>query len=265
VTDRQANQAEAPSGQSSRNESSTGTWMLVFDLDGTLINSTIDLCNSVNAALRFVGKGPLPQDAVARFVGDGAAMLVRRALHASDSHRPLPEDAAGRERMFEEAFAFFLRHYREHKLDNTFVYPGVLEALEQIRSRHSTLPMAVLTNKPVNPSREICAALGLSPYFFANYGGNSFGTKKPDPEGLLTLMSEARVLLGNPDVEQTPPEGVIMIGDSGVDVLTARAAGARCLGCSYGLSPEALVAAEPDWIVDSATEWLGVLDFETRL
>ena len=248
-----------PSSNQRRSGIGARPWLLIFDLDGTLIDSSVDLCNSVNAALSFVGKPPLPQDAVARFVGDGAAMLVRRALQASEDHPSLSEDPSLRETIFETAFAHFLSHYREHKLDNTRLYPGVLESLEQIRGRNPDLPMAVLTNKPVNPSRQICAALGIAPYFFANYGGNSFATKKPDPEGLLALVSEARALSNDADPDHTPPEGVIMVGDSGVDVQTARAAGARCLGCTYGLAPDTLLAAGPDWTVDSAADWPNAL------
>ena len=117
--------------------------------------------------------------------------------------------------------------------------------------------MAVLTNKPVNPSREICAHFGLDRYFFQIYGGNSFHTKKPDPSGLRTLMVEASALGGacNPI---TPGE-TVMIGDSEVDILTARNCGARAIGCSYGLAPQSLAAAAPDAIVDSAMEWVAAL------
>ncbi len=167
--------------------------LVVFDLDGTLINSSLDLCNSVNAAMQGVGKGTLPNAVIATYIGDGAAMLVRRALGDPgdlDAANPSAGDA-----LFHRAFEFFLEHYREHKLDNTRCYDGVLDSLRAIRERNPQLPMAVLTNKPVNPSRQICDALALSPFFFQNYGGNSFTTKKPDPEGLLTLMREAQELL----------------------------------------------------------------------
>src|ERR1700761_4820869 len=102
--------------------------------------------------------------------------------------------------------------------------------------------MAVLTNKPVTPSRQICEALELAPFFFQNYGGNSFTTKKPDPEGLLTLMREADELLGERDggAPRLQPSEVVMIGDSDVDVLTARRVGARAIGCLFGLAPHSL-------------------------
>ena len=116
--------------------------------------------------------------------------------------------------------------------------------------------MAVLTNKPVNPSREICSALGLAPFFFQNYGGNSFATKKPDPIGLLTLIAEASSLLDS----TIQPEETEMIGDSDIDVLTARRCGAKSVGCTFGLAPLALAAANPDALVDHPSEWQAALE-----
>jgi len=236
------------------------TRLVVFDLDGTLINSSLDLCNAVNAALEHVGKSPLPNELIATYIGDGAAMLVRRALGDpgdADSGRHKAEG----EVLFERAFHHFLEFYREHKLDNTHCYPGVLEALREIRKRRPLLPMAVLTNKPVIPSHGICDALGLTPYFFQNYGGNSFATKKPDPEGLLTLIAEASAALRHEDhsAASIDPADVVMVGDSDVDVLTARRIGARTIGCGFGLAPAALELAKPDVIVQSASEWIAAL------
>jgi phosphoglycolate phosphatase len=223
---------------------------LVFDLDGTLIDSSLDLCNSVNAALLHVDKALLPNDLIASYIGDGAAMLVRRALgDQGDLDALAPNDD-----LFHQTFQYFLEYYRAHKLDNTHCYDGVLEALNGIRTRKPALPMAVLTNKPVIPSREICKALGLAPFFFQNYGGNSFHSKKPDPEGLNTLIAEARALV--PDLQ---PADVVMIGDSDVDILTAKRAGARSIGCSFGLAPHTLAAAAPDALVASPSDWLAAL------
>jgi phosphoglycolate phosphatase len=220
--------------------------LVVFDLDGTLIDSSADLCNAVNAALDHVGQPQLPNHLIAGYIGDGAAMLVRRALAAEIT----PAEA-----LFEPAFAFFLDFYRAHKLDHTRCYPGVLDALTAIRTRNPHLPMAVLTNKPVHPSREICAALGLAPFFFQNYGGNSFPTKKPDPEGLLTLLREASALINAPIAAHE----TVMIGDSDVDIRTARAIGAGSIGCSFGLAPHTVAAAQPDAIVASPAEWPAAL------
>ena len=158
--------------------------LLVFDLDGTLIDSQIDLAHSINAMLVHLGKPELPHAVLLGYIGDGATMLVRRALGD-------PEGDVHDEEYVNAALEFFLAYYRVHKLDFTYVYSGVAEALQAIHAEWPGIAMAVLTNKPVNPSREICAHFGLDRYFFQIYGGNSFHTKKPDPAGLLTLMAEA--------------------------------------------------------------------------
>jgi phosphoglycolate phosphatase len=219
--------------------------LIVFDLDGTLIDSRQDLCNSVNATLENFDLPPLPDAVISGYIGDGAAMLIRRALAVPGE---LPADAAPvEESFFEEAFGFFLTYYRAHKLDYTEVYPGVMESLKALKTLPdgSRRPMAVLTNKPVGPALAICDGLGLTPYFFSIYGGDSFPTKKPDPLGLLTLMAEAN----------TTPEETLMVGDSDVDIKTARNAGAWTLGCSFGLAPETLETAAPDAVADHASAW----------
>lgn len=225
--------------------SSISPRLIVFDLDGTLIDSRQDLCNSVNAMLRYLGKQELPEEVIASYIGDGASMLVRRSLGD-------PEGDAHDEEYVTEAVNYFLEYYRVHKLDFTYVYPGVMEALETIRSARPETLMAVLTNKPVNPSRAICDHFGLSQYFFQNYGGNSFHTKKPDPHGLKTLIAEASALQGS----EILPAETMMIGDTEVDVLTARAVGAVSVGCSFGLAPERLAAARPDIVASSPLGWI---------
>jgi phosphoglycolate phosphatase len=218
--------------------------LLVFDLDGTLIDSRIDLCNSVNATLEHLGRPALPEAVIASYIGDGASMLIRRALGD-------PEGDEHDQEYVTKALTFFLDFYRVHKLDNTYVYPGVIESLELIRDTNPKLLMAVLTNKPVNPSRDICTHFGLDRFFFQNYGGNSFHTKKPDPHGLATLIAEASALAGSSILASE----TMMIGDSDVDILTAKNAGTRSLGCTFGLSPHSLAAANPDSTVDSPIEW----------
>src|ERR1700677_4947654 len=210
--------------------------LLVFDLDGTLIDSGADLCASVNAMLQHFDRPPLPDAVISTYIGDGAARLVSRSLGE-------PADQG----FLDSALAYFLDYYREHKLDKTYVYPGVFTSLDSLRCEPggAARSMAVLTNKPIAPSQAICDALGLSPYFFRIYGGNSFATKKPDPEGLLALIHEAGV-----SARET-----LMIGDSSVDILTARNAGAWSMGCSYGLAPQTLVTDPPDSVVDSPSDW----------
>ena len=226
--------------------------LLVFDLDGTLIDSRQDLCNSVNATLQHFHKPQLPDAVIAGYIGDGVSMLVRRALGD-------PEGDRHDEEYVTEVITFFLDYYRAHKLDFTYVYPGVIDALEAIRSAHPALPMAVLTNKPVNPSRAICEHFGLNRFFFQNYGGNSFHTKKPDPHGLQTLIAEAVALAGHPI---TPAE-TVMIGDSHVDILTARNCGARSIGCTFGLAPQSLATTPPDHLAHTPTDWLSILGLDS--
>jgi phosphoglycolate phosphatase len=209
--------------------------LIAFDLDGTLIDSRADLVASVNATLAHLGRHPLPDAVIASYIGDGVHMLVRRAL-GDPEHEEIVTDAV----------SFFLTYYRVHKLDHTYVYEGVLDALASIARALPDTSIAVLTNKPVRPSEEICAALRLAPHCFRIYGGNSFETKKPDPLGLETLMREAGAT----------PEQTLMIGDSDVDVLTARNAGASVIGCRFGLAPHSLADAPPDCLVDSPSEWL---------
>jgi phosphoglycolate phosphatase len=209
--------------------------LLIFDLDGTLIDSRVDLANSVNAMLRNFGRPELPQDVIASYIGDGAPTLVRRALGD-------PEDQA----FFTSGLEYFLLYYREHKLDNTHIYDGILPALQKISALQNGSPrrLAVLSNKPVNPSRQIVAALGMGDFFFQVYGGNSFPTKKPDPLGANTLREECGC-----SADET-----IIIGDSDVDVLTARNAGMWSCGVTYGFAPHSLEAAPPDILIDSPAE-----------
>jgi phosphoglycolate phosphatase len=224
--------------------------LLVFDLDGTLIDSAQDLCNSVNAALEESELAPLPDPAIAGFVGNGAPMLMRRSL-AMASNSAI--DRVG-EDLFNRAYAFFLQYYREHKLDFTYAYDGVLDALKALHELHDAPSspsriMAVLTNKPVRPARGICEGLGLADYFLHIYGGDSFPVKKPDPLGLRTLMEETGAR----------PDETVMIGDSQVDVETARNAGTWSLGCTFGFGPHTLVDHPPDVLVDSPSEWTQAL------
>ena len=212
--------------------------LLIFDLDGTLIDSQLDLAHAVNAMLRHFGRQELSPAAIANYIGDGAPMLVRRALGDPDDSRYM-----------HEALDFFLQYYREHKLDNTTLYPGIREALEAVRwaeSNGSRLErkFAVLSNKPVRPSAQILEGLGLRDMFVQVYGGNSFATKKPDPMGANALLQETG----------TPPEQAIIIGDSEIDVITARNAGTWSCGVNYGFRPDTLKVVPPDVVIDIPRE-----------
>jgi phosphoglycolate phosphatase len=210
--------------------------LVIFDLDGTLIDSRLDLVHSVNAALRHIGRPELPDDVIASYVGDGAPILIQRALGGE-----VVDDETVR-----RGLQFFLTYYREHKLDHTTVYGGVPEALTAIQhgSNGTQRKLAVLSNKPVVPSRVIVEALGLGPFFTQIYGGNSFATKKPDPEGARKLLEENGVR----------PEEAVIVGDSHVDVETGRNAGLWSVGVSYGFAPHSLEEFPPDVLVDSPRE-----------
>ena len=210
--------------------------LVIFDLDGTLIDSRLDLVHSVNAALRHINRPELPDDVIASYVGDGAPVLIQRALG------PEADDEA----LIRKGLEFFLSYYREHKLDHTTIYSGIQDALASIRRSGNGVPrkMAVLSNKPVNPSRAIVEALGLGPYFTQVYGGNSFVTKKPDPEGALKLVNECSV----------QPGQAAIVGDSHVDIRTGRNAGLWTVGVKYGFAPHTLEAEQPDVEVDTPQE-----------
>ena len=234
--------------------------LLVFDLDGTLIDSRLDLIHSVNAMLRHLERPELDGDVIASYVGDGAPTLVRRALGDTDD-----------EVLFRGAMEYFLIYYRQHKLDHTKVYEGIPEVLARLANSSNGVEsnavspdrvlldgvppdgappngvqrqMAVLSNKPVNPSRDIVRALGLGDFFVSVYGGNSFTTKKPDPLGVRTIMQETGVAA----------EEALIIGDSAVDVLTGRNAGLWTCGVTYGFAPHSLEESPPDVLVESPRE-----------
>lgn len=214
--------------------------LVIFDLDGTLIDSRLDLVHSVNAALRHIGRPELPDEVIASYVGDGAPILIQRALGGE------PQDEA----LVRKGLEFFLSYYRAHKLDHTKIYPGVMEALAAIQNSANGLPrkMAVLTNKPVNPSRAIVQELGLGGFFSQVYGGNSFPTKKPEPEGARVLLEENAVL----------PQQAVIVGDSHVDIRTGLNGGLYTVGVTYGFAPHTLEAEPVDVQVDTPGELASV-------
>lgn len=208
--------------------------VLVFDLDGTLIDSKLDLALSVNAMLAHMGRAPLTHERVYSFVGNGAPILVRRSLNEG----ALPGEIADAD--VDRGLAYFLSYYRAHMLDNTVAFPGVREGLELLALR----PMAVLTNKPVKFSQAILEGLKLARYFRYIYGGNSFERKKPDP-------MDIEVLLRDLDAQ---PRDAMMVGDSEVDVRTARNAGIWACGVTYGLGADGLRENPPDLLIDSLAD-----------
>jgi phosphoglycolate phosphatase len=205
--------------------------LLIFDLDGTLIDSKLDLAHAVNATREHLRLPPLDHQLIASYIGHGAPVLIRRVLGPSASEAEV-----------ETALKYFIAWYTDHKLDNTCLYPGTGEALRALDE--AGVQMAVLTNKPVGASRGILEGLGVSGRFFRIYGGNSFDQKKPHPIGVETILAEAAI----------GPADAAMVGDSSVDVKTARNAGISAWGVTYGFQPETFSEAPPDVVFENMSD-----------
>jgi phosphoglycolate phosphatase len=203
--------------------------VLIFDLDGTLVDSKKDLTASVNYIRNQFNLPLLTEEEIARFIGQGALMLIRRALGEKAT-----------EANVQAALQVFLSYYRAHMLDQTTLYPGVRETLDRLR--HCTL--AVLTNKPVHFSCAMLDGLGIYRHFAAVYGGNSFDQKKPDPVGIYQILSDTH---GH-------RERTWMVGDSSVDVLTGRNAGVTTCGVTYGYATVSFAEYPPDFLIDQFPE-----------
>jgi phosphoglycolate phosphatase len=211
--------------------------LIIFDLDGTLIDSAQDLAVSTNATRAHFGLSPLDPQIINSYVGNGASVLIKRAMGPDAS-----------EAVVAEALAFFLRYYRAHALEHTHFYPGIRESIDELSQRGHYL--SVLTNKPVRISRDILASLGVGPLFSWIYGGDSFAAKKPDPIGVSTLLSQT----------ETESRHAVMVGDSAVDVQTARNAGIRSIGVTWGFQPEGFESFPPDLLVSCPRDLVRALD-----
>jgi phosphoglycolate phosphatase len=214
---------------------------ILFDLDGTLVDSRADLCASVNFTRIHAGLAPLPDEAIGPMIGDGVVTLLERALGKRDD---LPE-----------LVAVFRAHYLDHCLDRTVAYPGVASTLAALAV---LLPgrLAVLTNKPVAPARKILEAVGLAGFFAATIGGDSGFGRKPDP----AVFAAARRAVGDP-----PAARVLIVGDGLTDLDGGRAAGLRTCGVTYGIgAPERVRAAHPDGVIDAFADLIPLLDALAR-
>ena len=198
--------------------------LLVFDLDGTLVDSREDLARSLNHTMAAHGLPVLPMATVCDFVGDGVTMLLKRAI------------GSGHDALFPAVRKTFLAHYREHLLDYTRPYPGVLEPL---LAHGRDYRLAVLTNKPVAMTHDILDGLFPAGTFREVRGGDSFKTKKPDPEGLIDILASEHAL----------PSEALMVGDSSNDVRAGNAAGVATCGVTYGLGASGFAQYPPDFTI----------------
>jgi phosphoglycolate phosphatase len=221
--------------RSPRFAQNSGTDLVVFDLDGTLIDSRRDLADSANALIAEQGGSPLPVDSIAAMVGEGAALLVRRALAAAglpvDIDRDLPR---------------FLELYDRRLLAHTDVYPGTREMLAAVAARAT---LAILTNKPQHHTDAVLAGLDLAAHFRWVIGGDTPHGRKPDPRGLQFAIACAGA----------EPAATLMVGDSAIDLRTARAAGVRCCLVRYGFgfpSAEPLLTLQ-DRVIDRPEDLIG--------
>jgi phosphoglycolate phosphatase len=209
---------------------------LIFDLDGTLIDSKLDLIHSVNAMLTEMGRSTLSGEIISSYIGHGAPMLVSRAL-----------GGVAKEDELARGLTYFLDYYEEHKLDNTRLYPETTDTLAKLKEQN--ISMAVLTNKPVKISVRILETLGAAKYFRAIYGGNSFDTKKPDPRGAKAILDEFGVNASD----------AMMIGDSEVDIQTARNANMIATAVNYGFGIHDRTQHPADIYLDRIGDLLAIL------
>jgi phosphoglycolate phosphatase len=210
---------------------------LIFDLDGTLIDSKRDLIHSVNAMLGEMGRARLDEETISGYIGHGAPVLVSRALGGN-----------AKEEELRRALQFFLGYYEEHKMDTTCAYPGIPDALAELSRKK--VPMAVLTNKPVKISVRILDSLGLASHFRVIYGGNSFETKKPDPFGANKILNEFGA----------QPRETMIVGDSEVDVQTARNAGTIAAAVNYGFGVHDRTQHPADIYLDKLSDLVPFVD-----
>jgi len=211
-----------------------GVKLFIFDLDGTLVDSGEDIARSVNELLEASRRAPLPHSRIRSYVGDGVRKLLERSLGEAE------------EAELARAEALYLSIYRRRLLETTRPYPGVVPALEAL---HRERALAVLTNKPVRESLTILEGLDLRRYFQAVYGGDSFARRKPDPVGVRSLQEETGAHVGE----------TLLVGDSSIDLSTARNAGIRSCLVRYGMGPWNRDTERPDLVVDDLRELLALV------
>lgn len=207
---------------------------LLFDLDGTLVETAPDLCAALNYCLERAGRPIVSVAEVRHMVGDGARALLRRGLAAAGA--PAPEAEV------ERWFGVLLEHYRAHVAEASHPFEGVPETLDALRAAGARC--AVCTNKPIAHTRALLDALDLSGHFEVVLGGDSLPVRKPDPGHLLAAL----------DALQAPPERAVMVGDSANDLMAARAAGVPVVLVSFGYTAVPAAELGPDALIHSFAE-----------
>ena len=205
---------------------------IIFDLDGTLIDSVTDLANSVNYTLAKIGLESYTKEEIKSFVGDGVQKLITRSLGRAHLEK------------FDEAFGVFMDHYDLHCTDNTVLYPGVTNTLAELAA---TCNLAVLTNKSRKFSVKILVALGVLTYFKEVLGGDSLPVKKPDPAGIFHLAKKWDLT----------PDQIVMVGDHATDIEVGKRAGCKTVFIKGGIGETRGLI--PDMTIDNFSELPNIL------
>ncbi len=202
--------------------------LIIFDLDGTLIDSKKDIAYAVNETLKRMGLAPIPEEEVYGYVGNGVRPLIEQTMANNGMKADLST-----------AIDHFRELYIKHLLDTTIMFDGVPEVLEHFRTDKK---MAVASNKPYRYVAKILDGLGMTGYFSSVKGGDNVEIKKPAPEMLNTILEETGIDRDN----------CVFVGDSGVDIRTGKNAGVKTVGVTYGFRPmEEIMENEPDILVDT--------------
>jgi len=200
---------------------------LIFDMDGTLVDTKADLAAATNHMLQELDLPLLSVAQVEQFIGLGAWVLIKRALGLK------------RGALISHGFDIFMDYYTLHLLDQTRLYPGIELLLDATLDQQILL--SVLTNKPEQPTQAILSGLGIAKYFSAVIGGDTLQTRKPDPQGVFVLQKMARRASAQ----------TVLIGDSGIDVATGRAAGIATCGVTWGFGRDGFAMHPPEFLVDT--------------
>ena len=209
---------------------------LFFDLDGTLIDSKLDIANSVNASLIHFRLEPIKNETIYEFVGNGVKQLLVDCLNQH-----------GKINILDEFFTYFLKTYYKHLLDNTTVYEGVFNTLNEIKK---TYELFIVTNKSELFAKKVVAGLGLSPYFKDMAGGDTYKNKKPHPEQILKLIKKHNLNI----------EGCYFVGDSENDIIAAQSVGLKIIWASYGFRGRDILKKHTvDFIIDYPEQLLEIL------
>ena len=203
--------------------------LIVYDFDGTLVDTFADIADSVNLALTEMGLESLDKKTIRGYIGNGMVNLMTMSLKKSGCND------------IETSVLLFQKHYSHHLLDQTNFYPNGKEIVEYFFDKKN----AVLSNKPINFIEKILKALSFFKPFDSIIGGDSLNVKKPDPKGLILIMNKFNC----------PPEKTLMIGDSSIDIETGKHAGVITCGVSYGLGNlGSLTSSNPDYLIDNLSQ-----------